>query len=136
MQHRRSENTGQKLGDDESGTPEGQHGELQQRGRNVHRREHLRGPESHTEADETYKQIALRAGELGITIGLHTISRRVNAGRADIKECRNDTAYTRFAKHYCRLIGEHSSADADRHRELNRALATVERTCECGDEKM
>ncbi len=88
------------------------------------------------EADETYKQIALRAGELGITIGLHTISRWVNAGRADIKECRNDTAYRRFAKHYCRLIGERCSADADRHRELNRALATVERTCECGDEKM
>ena len=80
MQHRRSENIGQKLGDDESGTPEGQHGELQQRGRNVHRREHLRGPGAIPEADETYKQIALRAGTLGETGKSAGRSRTKDAG--------------------------------------------------------
>ena len=46
------------------------------------------------------------------------------------------TAYARFTKLYRDLIAEHCQPDNNRNRELDQALEILERTCECGNDKM
>ena len=42
----------------------------------------------------------------------------------------------RFSQRYDSIMEEHCSPDANRSRELDRAFDILERTCECGTEKM
>ena len=56
-----------------------------------------------------------------------TIANRVQAGKADIRNGNNATYFARFANIY---------AEAIRARELDRALESIARPCECGNEKM
>ena len=78
--------------------------------------------------------------ETGPTIRSRPVSRTklrwVNAGRADIRARKTSTAHTSFAKRYDELVAEHCEPDANRIREFNRALEILERTCECGNDKM
>ncbi len=46
------------------------------------------------------------------------------------------TTYARFAKRRRDLIAEHCGPDTNRNRELDRAPEILERTCECGNDKM
>ena len=47
-----------------------------------------------------------------------------------------DGTYARFSQRYDSIMEEHCSPDANRSRELDRAFDILERTCECGTEKM
>ena len=90
------------------------------------------------DSNGTYADIA-RAGkaqEHGAILSPYTISSWVNRSRADIRARRNNTACARFAKQYDQLRAEHCGSDANRNREFNRALEILERTCECGNDKM
>ena len=84
----------------------------------------------------TYADIAGKAQEHGAILSPYTISSWVNRSRADIRARRNNTAYARFAKQYDQLRAEHRGSDANRNREFNRALGILERTCECGNDKV
>ena len=63
-------------------------------------------------------------------------TRGVSHGRADIEAGQPSTAYARFTKLYRDLIDEHCGPDTNRNREFDRALEILERTCECGNDKM
>ena len=76
------------------------------------------------------------AADHGSDFRPHTIAIWVQAGNADIRDGNNNTAYARFANIYADLREEHCSAETNRSRELDRALETIARTCECGNEKM
>ena len=57
-------------------------------------------------------------------------------GKADVEAGQPSTAYARFTKRYRELIDEHCGPDNNRNREFDRALEILERTCECGNDKM
>ena len=88
------------------------------------------------DSNGTYADIAGKAQEHGAILSSYTISSWVNRSRADIRARRNNTAYARFAKQYDQLRAEHCGPDANRNREFNRVLEILERTCECGNDKM
>ena len=88
------------------------------------------------ESDGTYADIARVAKDHDGDVHPHTIAGWVQAGNADIRANKNATAYTRFTKHYQELVKQHCSGNVNRNRELDRALEILERTCECGNEKM
>ena len=88
------------------------------------------------ESTGTYADVTRVAADYGGDFRPHTIAIWVQAGNADIREGNNATAYARFAKIYADLREEHCSAEVNRSRELDRALETIARTCECGQEKM
>ena len=88
------------------------------------------------DSNGTYAEIAGKAQEHGAILSPYTISSWVNRSRADIRARRNNTAYARFAKQYDQLRAEHRGSDANRNREFNRALEILERTCECGNDKV
>ena len=88
------------------------------------------------DSNGTYVDIAGKAQEHGAILSPYTISSWVNRSRADIRARRNNTAYARFAKQYDQLRAEHRGSDANRNREFNRALEILERTCECGNDKV
>ena len=87
------------------------------------------------ETDGSYDQIIERTKEHGSDLSKHTLGRWVASGRADIKAGKQQTAFARFAQRFDRILKEHCNPDANRNRELNRALEILERTCECGNEK-
>ena len=88
------------------------------------------------DTDGTYVQVAARATEHGAQVAANTLGKWISAGRADIKAGRTQTAYARFAQRYDAMIDEHCSPDANRHRQLDRAFEILERTCECGNDKI
>ena len=53
-----------------------------------------------------------------------------------LKPANPSTAYARFTKQYQDLVAQHCGPDNNRNREFDRALEILERTCECGNDKM
>lgn len=82
----------------------------------------------------TYAKVTENARKQGSNVGKHTVAKWVTQGRRDLA-ARRDSAYARFTKHYDDRVREHCSPDKSRHREIDRALAILERRCECGNEK-
>ena len=70
------------------------------------------------------------------TVHYNTISNWVRHGRADVVAGKPSTAYARFTERYRELIDEHCGPDTNRNSEFDRALEILERTCECGNDKM
>ena len=88
------------------------------------------------ESDGTYRDVARKAEKYGGNIQYYTISNWASHGRADVEAGQASTAYARFTKLYQDLIAEHCQPDNNRNRELDQALEILERTCECGNDKM
>ena len=88
------------------------------------------------ETNGTYAQVIARAAEHGAQLSATTIGKWVTTGRADSQAGKSQTAYGRFSQRYDSIMEEHCSPDANRSRELDRAFDILERTCECGTEKM
>ena len=88
------------------------------------------------ETDGTYVQVVALATENGAQLSSNTIGKWLTTGRADIQAGKSQTAYARFSQRYDSIMEEHCSPDANRNRQLDRALEILERTCECGTEKM
>ena len=88
------------------------------------------------ESDGTYRDVARKAEQYGGNFHHQTISNWIRHGRADVAASQPSTAYARFTKRYQDLIAEHCGPDNNRNRELDRALEILERTCECGNDKM
>ena len=88
------------------------------------------------ETDGTYVQVVARATENGAQLSATTLGKWITTGRADIQAGVSHSAYARFSQRYDSIMQEHCSPDANRNRELDRALEILERTCECGNDKM
>ena len=88
------------------------------------------------ESDGSYREVARKAEQYGSTVHYHTISNWVRHGRADVEAGQASTAYARFTKRYQDLIAEHCQPDNNRNRALDQALEILERTCECGNDKI
>ena len=88
------------------------------------------------ESDGTYRDVARKAEQYGGNVHYHTISNWASHGRADVVAGQPSTAYARFTKLYKDLVGEHCRPDNNRNREFDRAFDILERTCECGNDKM
>ena len=88
------------------------------------------------ESDGTYRDVASKAEQYGGNFHYHTISNWASHGRADIEAGQPSTAYARFTKQYQDLVAEHCGPDANRNRELDQALETLKRTCECSNNKV
>ena len=88
------------------------------------------------ESDGSYRDVARKAEQYGSTVHYHTISNWVRHGRTDLEAGQPSTAYARFTKRYQDLINEHCRPDTNRNREFDRGLEILERTCECGNDKM
>ena len=88
------------------------------------------------ESNGTYADVARIAQGHGGDVRSHTIANWVQAGKADMRNGNNTTAYARFTRTYRELIDEHCGSEINRTRELDRALEIIARTCECGNEKV
>ncbi len=88
------------------------------------------------ETDGTYAEVVKRARDYEADVSRYLLGKWVATGRRDRKAGQRTTAFARFADHFDRLKAEHCTADANRRREYERALQILERTCECGHEKM
>ena len=88
------------------------------------------------ESDGTYRDVARKADQYGGNVHYHTIAGWLSHGRADVAASQPSSAYARFTKLYQDLIDEHCGLDNKRYREFDRALEILERTCECGNDKM
>ncbi len=88
------------------------------------------------ESDGTYRDVARKAEQYGGNVQYHTISNWASHGRADVEAGQPSTAYARFTELYKELVDEHCNPDNNRNREFDRALEILERTCECGNDKM
>ena len=88
------------------------------------------------ETDGTYVQVVALATENGAQLSANTIGKWITNGRTDIQAGKSQTAYARFSQRYDSIMAEHCSPDANRSRELDRAFDILERTCECGNDKM
>ena len=88
------------------------------------------------ESDGTYADVARIAQDYDGDVHSRTIANWVQAGNADIRNGKNATAYARFTKLYKDRLKEQGGREANRTRELDRALEILERTCECGNPKM
>ena len=88
------------------------------------------------EPNGTYAQVIARAAEHGAQLSATTLGKCVTTGRADIEAGNAHNAYARFSQRYDSIMAEHCSPDANRNRELDRALEILERTCECGNDKV
>ena len=84
----------------------------------------------------TYAQVIAFATENGAQLSANTIGKWITNGRADIQAGKSQTAYARFSQRYDSIMAEHCSPDANRSRELDRAFEILDRTCECGNDKM
>ena len=87
------------------------------------------------ETDGTYVQVVALATYNGAQLFANTIGKWLTTGRADIQAGKSQTAYARFSQRYDSIMEEHCSPDANRNRQLDRALEILERTCECGNDK-
>ena len=88
------------------------------------------------DTDGTYHDVIRQVSEYGVTLSPTTLGKWVSKGRSDIKANKRQTAYARFALKFDQLKREHCAADANRTREFDLALRILERTCDCGNEKM
>ena len=88
------------------------------------------------DTDGTYHDVIRQVNEYGVVLSPSTLGKWVSKGRADIKANNRQTAYARFAQKYDQLKREHCAADANRTREFDLALQILEKTCDCGNEKM
>ena len=88
------------------------------------------------DTDGTYHDVIRQVSEYGVTLSPTTLGKWVSKGRSDIKANKRQTAYARFAQKYDQLKREHCAADANRTREFDLALQILERTCDCGNEKI
>ena len=88
------------------------------------------------ESDGTYRDVARKAEQYDGYVQHHTIAGWLSHGRADVADGQPSTAYARFTKRYRELIDDHCQPDNNRNREFDRALEILERTCECGNDKM
>ena len=88
------------------------------------------------DTDGTYAQVIARATEHGAQLSATTLGKWLTTGRADIEAGNAYNAYARFSHRYDSIMAEHCSPDANRSRELDRAFDILDRTCECGTEKM
>ena len=88
------------------------------------------------ESDGTYRDVARKAEQYRGTVHYHTIAGWLSHGRADVVAGQPSTAYARFTKRYRELVAEHCGPDTNRNREFDRALEILERTCECGNDKV
>ena len=88
------------------------------------------------ESDGTYRDVAPKAEQYHGTVHYHTISGWLSHGRADVEAGQPSTAYARFTKRYRELVDQHCRPDTNRNRKFDRALEILERTCECGNDKM
>ena len=88
------------------------------------------------ESNGTYADVARIAKDYDGNVQPHTIARWIQASNADIRNDDNTTAYARFTRQYQEMVNGHSRSEAHRSRELAQALEILERTCECGNQKM
>ena len=88
------------------------------------------------ESDGTYRDVARKAEQYGGNFHYHTIAGWLSHGRADVEASQPSTAYARFTKRYQDLVAQHCGPDNNRNREFDHALEILERTCECGNDKM
>ena len=84
----------------------------------------------------TYTQVIALATENGARLSANTLGKWITTGRTDIEAGNAHTAYARFTQRYDAIMAEHCSPDANRSRELDRAFEILDRTCECGNDKM
>ena len=88
------------------------------------------------ETDGTYAEVVKQAREYGSTISKAVLGRWVAEGHHDLQASKRQTAFARFTAMYDRIKEENCNADANRNREFDRALQILERTCDCGNDKM
>ena len=88
------------------------------------------------DTDGTYHDVIRQVSEYGVALSPTTLGKWVSNGRADLKANKRQTAYARFALKFDQLRREHHTADANRTREFDLALQILERTCDCGNEKI
>ena len=88
------------------------------------------------DTDGTYHDVIRQVSEYGVALSPSTLGKWVSNGRTDIRAKKRQTAYARFAQKYDQLKREHCAADANRTREFDLALQIMERTCDCGNEKI
>ena len=88
------------------------------------------------DTDGTYHAVIRQVSEYGVALSPSTLGKWLSNGRADIKANKRQTAYARFAQKFDQLKREHCAADANRNREFDLALQILERTCECGNDKI
>ena len=88
------------------------------------------------DTDGTYAQVIARATEHGAQLFATTLGKWLTTGRADIEAGNVHTPYGRFSLRYDSIMTEHCSPDANRNRQLDRAFELLERTCECGNDKV
>ena len=88
------------------------------------------------DTDGTYHDVIRQVSEYGVALSPTTLGKWVSSGRSDIRANRRQTAYARFAQKYDQLKRDHHTADANRNREFDLALQILERTCDCGNQKM
>ena len=86
------------------------------------------------DSNGTYADIAELATNRGADVSPRTLAKWIVRGRQDL-ERKKTTALARFAKLYDDRLNQHCGPDVNRHRELDRALFLLLRTCECGQEK-
>ena len=113
----------------------GHHDDTEPRHRQVHHSEPRRRPQGRPRENGTCADVARVAEDYDGDVRSHNIANWILAGNADIRNGNNDTDYARFAKIYEDLLKEHGGAEANRTRELDRALEILARTCACGNEK-
>ena len=87
------------------------------------------------DSNGTYADIADIATNRGADVSPRTLAKWIVRGRQEL-ERKKTTALARFAKLYDDRLNQHCGPDVNRHRELDRALFLLQRTCECGQEKM
>ena len=88
------------------------------------------------ETDGTYAEVVERAREYGVTISKSVLGKWVATGHRDLQARRSQTAFGRFTAMYDEIKDENCNAEANRTREFDRALQILERTCDCGNDKM
>ena len=88
------------------------------------------------ETDGTYAEVVEQASEYGVTISKTVLGKWVAQGHRDLQAGKRQRAFARFAAMYDEIKEEHCTAEANRSREFDRAMQILERTCECGNDKM
>ena len=88
------------------------------------------------ETDATYDKVITKTREYGGQVSKHTLAKWLANGRSDIKANKRQTAFARFAQKHDQIKTDHCAPDANRTREFGLALQILERTCDCGNEKM
>ena len=85
------------------------------------------------ETDGTYQQVIEQTQEYGSDVSKATLGKWVSIGRADMRAGSRQTAYPRFAQQFDQSNAEQCNADANRNREFDRAMETLNQTCDSGN---